>query len=310
MQKQHKITAIQPAKPAFIEPMLCHTLSSMKDLRSIRHPERFVAEPKFDGERALVFIENYRTAACYSRLANDQMNKAGCKWLKDVRWPMKQAICDSELCSDGGVGVASKDAASARSWAGLEKGMIIFDVLSVGGASVMRDAWKKRRAKLEGLFRKFKHPAIAITPVSYEPKLLWKEWVEQRGGEGIVFKDSESPYEPGKRTWTWLKLKNEITVDVVITGTTATDTAGNKLKRAEAELTYGFYSPAQKKVVMTGQGIGPRMMGKKTDLEKYVGKVAEVVCHGVMSKGGLRSAQFKRWRADKAVKECVMPGME
>jgi DNA ligase-1 len=41
---------------------------------------------------------------------------------------------------------------------------------------------------------------------------------QARGNEGLMIKDSESPYTPGRRGKTWLKLKRELaTLDVVVT---------------------------------------------------------------------------------------------
>ena len=44
------------------------------------------------------------------------------------------------------------------------------------------------------------------------------EAAQARGNEGLMIKDPESPYSPGRRGKSWLKLKRELaTLDVVVT---------------------------------------------------------------------------------------------
>ncbi len=44
------------------------------------------------------------------------------------------------------------------------------------------------------------------------------EQARERGNEGLMIKDLESPYTPGRRGRSWLKLKRELaTLDVVVT---------------------------------------------------------------------------------------------
>jgi len=46
------------------------------------------------------------------------------------------------------------------------------------------------------------------------------ESAQARGNEGLMIKDPESPYTPGRRGKSWLKLKRELaTLDVVVTAT-------------------------------------------------------------------------------------------
>ncbi len=65
-------------------------------------------------------------------------------------------------------------------------------------------------------------PAIIRAPVfqASSPEDLNKlfDQAQARGNEGLMIKDPESPYTPGRRGKSWLKLKRELaTLDVVVT---------------------------------------------------------------------------------------------
>jgi ATP-dependent DNA ligase len=64
----------------FIAPMLRTTL---RDPNRLGDP-RYVAEPKFDGQRAQAHIAGGRTIGAYSRRALSLLNHAGLAWLRHV----------------------------------------------------------------------------------------------------------------------------------------------------------------------------------------------------------------------------------
>jgi|SRR5690349_12470329 len=83
---------------------------------------------------------------------------------------------------------------------------MVFDVLEIGGKDLQKEPLWKRREKLEGLVA----GARMILPtrrLSDSGLKAWKEAVG-RGYEGMVGKDPESPYVPG-RTLKWLKVKQK-----------------------------------------------------------------------------------------------------
>jgi DNA ligase-1 len=95
-----------------------------------------------------------------------------------------------------------------------------FDLLSLDGASLLGVPLERRRALLESL----------PLPASWEiiPKLEVKtieeletafEAARDRGNEGLIIKDRQSLYTPGRRGMAWLKLKRAAaTLDVVVVG--------------------------------------------------------------------------------------------
>ena len=73
--------------------MLCTTLGHPARLGD----PRYVAEPKFDGQRAHVHVADRRTVAAYSRAGRSLLTHAGLAWLRDVQWPVAQVVLDGEL---------------------------------------------------------------------------------------------------------------------------------------------------------------------------------------------------------------------
>jgi len=103
--------------------------------------------------------------------------------------------------------------------------LVLFDVLYVGGKSVMREPWRDRRKRLEDLIESLQLPRIAVVPVTEDAPTLYEMWAGM-GGEGIVLKDPASLYRPGERSSAWLKLKPKLTLDVTVTGGSASRSSG------------------------------------------------------------------------------------
>jgi hypothetical protein len=112
----------------FIPPTLCTTL---RDPSRLSDP-RYVAEPKFDGQRAQIHVAGGRTVAAYSRPGRSLLAHAGLAWLHDVQWPVGYAVLDGEVCGDtGSDGIQTVLEARCRRDA--VTSFLAFDVLSVGG---------------------------------------------------------------------------------------------------------------------------------------------------------------------------------
>lgn len=134
---------------------------------------------------------------------------------------------------------------------------IVFDVLYAGGELAIDKTLRERSALLDDLFLKAAQfpgtatrakPARVLTPqgtLAFEPEVIAQpsaptqsrvirapltradsaehlaeifEQALERGNEGLMIKDLNSPYAPGRRGKSWLKLKRELaTLDVVVT---------------------------------------------------------------------------------------------
>ena len=66
-----------------IPPMLC---MSLRDLNP--GDPRYIAEPKFDRQRAQIHVAAGRTQAAYSRLGRSLLTYPGLSWLREARWPV------------------------------------------------------------------------------------------------------------------------------------------------------------------------------------------------------------------------------
>lgn len=131
---------------------------------------------------------------------------------------------------------------------------LVFDVLYAGGELVMDRPLRERAGILDELLKDFNHRGhrgtqreipqrktegeqkvlefdaesnipnaqVIRAPVfqaaSAEELNLLFDAAQARGNEGLMIKDPESPYTPGRRGKSWLKLKRELaTLDVVVT---------------------------------------------------------------------------------------------
>jgi ATP-dependent DNA ligase I len=122
---------------------------------------------------------------------------------------------------------------------------LVFDVLYVGNELLLQRPLRERGKALDALLAAARNPVAARSgtaqarftfgpagsaqntrvlraPVSQasSPQELEKlfEAAQARGNEGLMIKDPESPYTPGRRGKSWLKLKRELaTLDVVVT---------------------------------------------------------------------------------------------
>ena len=149
------------------------------------------------------------------------------------------------------------------------------------------------------------------------------------GGEGIMLKNLNSMYIPGKRLeGIWYKLKGEEDFDVVITGfemaeeysikkgdTEATET---KFKGLIGAFRYGMYDATQDSTVEFGRDF-MRLVnlgtcsGMTDDIrrhmtlhpEHYLHQVAEIKGVAQEKSGAIENPRYVRIRTDKRKEECV-----
>jgi DNA ligase-1 len=99
--------------------------------------------------------------------------------------------------------------------------LVGFDLLWADGVTLLETPLKARRAALEQLPRMPKSFRLAHfqTADSAEQIELAFDAARARGNEGLMVKDPESPYAPGRRGLWWLKLKKALaTLDCVVVG--------------------------------------------------------------------------------------------
>jgi ATP-dependent DNA ligase len=94
---------------------------------------------------------------------------------------------------------------------------VAFDLLAVGGKSLLEVAQGQRRQKLEAALSKAV-PPVFLTPMTRDRRVAarWLERFEGAGLDGVVAKPERGPYEPGRRAM--LKIKHARTADCVVAG--------------------------------------------------------------------------------------------
>ncbi|RMD67493.1 ATP-dependent DNA ligase [Candidatus Pacearchaeota archaeon] len=98
----------------------------------------------------------------------------------------------------------------------------VFDVLYYNGKSVMKEPFKKRRALLEKIVKskplELKLAENIITADERVAERFYRD-VLRAGEEGVIFKNLEAPYTPGRRVGNMVKLKPVVKdLDLVIVG--------------------------------------------------------------------------------------------
>jgi len=97
--------------------------------------------------------------------------------------------------------------------------LVIFDILWLDGRALLDEPLQERRRLLEGLEVRYPFLLARVEEAS-RPEDLERIFTEtrERGNEGLMLKDPDSPYTPGRRGLAWLKLKRPLaTLDVVVT---------------------------------------------------------------------------------------------
>jgi bifunctional non-homologous end joining protein LigD len=199
-------------------------------LPEVAQEAQWAFEMKWDGVRAVVYAESGEVTAL-SR--NDRDITASYPELASVRAALGQidAVLDGELVAfDPASGrpsfgtlqnrmhVADRATAS-RLAAQIPVTYVVFDVLRLQGESTIRLPYRSRRELLENL--EIDGGSVQTTPVFYghdtPARDVWQASTEQ-GMEGIVAKVVDSPYDPGRRSPNWRKVKHFRDQEVVIGG--------------------------------------------------------------------------------------------
>jgi ATP-dependent DNA ligase len=176
--------------------------------------ERWAYEPKYDGFRAIVFVDG-DAATIQSR-----GGKPLARYFPELRFPPGQYVLDGEIVIEGRGGGQDFDALQQRIHPAQSRVAMLaeetparyvaFDLLALGDESWLEHPFEERRRALE---EQVAEP-VAITPLTRDPGEA-EPWLGS--GEGVVAKDVEAPYRPGERTG-MVKVKRVRTIDAVVMG--------------------------------------------------------------------------------------------
>jgi ATP-dependent DNA ligase len=310
-----------PLKPP-IEPQLAR---SGKELPL---GEKWSYEPKFDGFRAIAFIDG-DDLTLQSRGA-----KPLGRYFPEVTFPPGRYVIDGEIVIDAADGQQDFGALQQRIHPAESRikmlaeqtpaRYVAFDLLAIDDESLIELPFAERRARLEALTKN----GIGLTPVTREPSDT-EPWFAH--GEGVVAKDLGAPYRPGQRTG-MVKVKRVRTIDAVVVGYRPgkePDTVGSLilglydksgklrvvghssgLRAAEKRALVDRLAPYE--TGERGHGDASRWKSEK-DLE-WVSLRPELVVEVTfdhVSDGRIRhGTKILQWRTDKKPSECALEQMQ
>ncbi|MCX7521456.1 ATP-dependent DNA ligase [Microbacterium sp. STN6] len=210
-----------------VAPMLAKAVDAVPEADSV--PGGLLYEPKWDGFRGIVSFDGDRV----------EIGSRGSKMLTRYFPELTDAFARllPEPCVlDGEIVLQSGPEGEARlDWDALSERIhpaasrvrrlaketptmfVAFDLLAVGGESLLDEPFEVRRARLERLVRGLGHPLhLSQTTRDVDEARRWLAEFEGAGLDGIVAKPLAAAYTPGKRVM--LKVKHHRTADVVLLG--------------------------------------------------------------------------------------------
>jgi bifunctional non-homologous end joining protein LigD len=202
---------------------------------------------------------------------------------------------------------------------------MIYDLMWLDGHPLLKMAYAERRRQLEKL--KLSGASWQTPPYEKGGGQAMLEASAKGGLEGIMAKKLDSPYEPGRRTGAWIKIKNRNRQELVIAGWLEGE---GKRRGQPGALLVGYYEDG--KLVYAGKvGTGftdatleklqtlmkplevttsPFDVGAPPKLSHFVKPklVAELEFVEWTRSGQLRAPSFKGLRTDKPAREVVREG--
>jgi len=177
--------------------------------------DEWAYEQKLDGFRAIVFVDG-DDAYIQSR-----GGKALSRYFPELRFAPGRHVLDGELVIRDEAGELEFDALQSRIHPAesrinllareIPAGYVVFDLLAEGDESLLEAPLSERRARLEALAER---AGLELSSLTGDPERA-EEWL--RTTEGVMAKQLDAPYIPGKRKG-MAKVKRERTIDCVVMG--------------------------------------------------------------------------------------------
>jgi bifunctional non-homologous end joining protein LigD len=222
-----RIHRLAPPQDAEREPLPHRIVPMLARLDGLpRDEERYGFEVKWDGIRAVGYWEPGRW-----RLASRNLRDITATW-PEVRGIGEQlgacsAVLDGEIVAFDDDGRPSFERLQPRMHLSGESAVrrraheipavyVVFDLLWLDGRSLMEEPYAERRGRLEALG--LDGPAWRTPGYHAGNGRELLEASREQGLEGIVAKRLDSPYEPGRRTPAWIKVKHTHRQELVVGG--------------------------------------------------------------------------------------------
>lgn len=183
--------------------------------------------------------------------------------------------------------------------------LCVFDTLTLMNQQLWPEPDARRRLFTEYLVRAAESPFLEVVPRFDAWSCADEKALIELDFEGVMMKDLEAAYRPGKRVKAWGKRKLIKTADVVVTGYTK---GQGKFDGMIGAITYGQVKDGI--VVARGQcsGMTDEVRQFFTDHgSAFVGRVMEIRYFGFVgdsTTAQFRHPQYVRMRDDKLAEDC------
>ncbi len=241
--KEHGAKGLASIKAKVGAPILaslCQRLPTADEM--IKKMRTVAVEPKYDGVRVQIHVQKVQNSKfevqSFSR--NLENTTAMFPELQDISKQLnaREVILDSEAIGvDPKTGrfIPFQETMTRKRKHGIEQArsdvplkFYVFDILYKDGKDLLSTPLSARRKILEATLNKGLYLVISPQIVTDEARIIRSHHDEQlkKGLEGAVVKKWDSPYEPGRRGYSWVKFKEEEgktgkltdTIDAVVMG--------------------------------------------------------------------------------------------
>jgi bifunctional non-homologous end joining protein LigD len=247
------LPALPSAKARFIQPM---------KPRLVEKPPTagvWMYELKFDGIRALA-VKIDKKVSLLSRNENELATRFPeiVETIKNL--PARECVIDGEVVALDEEGRSSFQLLQALEMEGRKSPLrfYVFDLLQLGGKSVMKLPLAQRKDLLGKLCENIGEPIRFSGEIGSDATRLLAE-VKRRGLEGLIGKQRNSEYEPGRRSGAWIKLKCVSEQEFVIGGYTPPQGS----RKYFGAILVGYYR--EKKLFFAGK-VGTGFTGKSLSI--------------------------------------------
>lgn len=288
---------------------------------------RWAFEPKYDGFRAIVFVDGDQTHV------QSRGGKPLSRYFPELAFPPGRYVLDGEIVIAGADGREDFSALQQRIHPAASRierlshetpaGFVAFDCLACDDQAWLDRPFSQRRADLEAMER----GDVQLSPLTRARKEA-EPWL--RTAEGVIAKQLDAPYRPGERKG-MVKVKRVRTIDCVIAGWRPGKEAGTV-----GSLILGLYDGEQLRIMghtsgltakrkrelvkelapyeTGGRGSGdPSRWDSGRELE-WIDLRPELVVeisYDHASDGRIRhGSKILRWRDDKDPRECRFDQLE
>lgn len=232
-------------------------------------------EDKYDGIRGQLHKEGERTVL-YSRDLNE-VTAAFPEIIEAAAGIPHDLLLDGEILAfrDGMVRPffelqhrLGRKVVSAQLLAEVPVTFVAFDLLYLDGRNLLTEPLRERRRLLEALNlpSPFMLAYLIQANTAGELDRIF-DAARARNNEGLMVKDPDSRYTPGRRGLGWLKLKKALaTLDVVVTGV---EWGHGKRKNVLSDYTFAVYDEASDRLVNIGKAYSGLTDAEIAEMTEY-----------------------------------------